>query len=362
MSSDPNSKAGQCEQSFKALKEMLVEIPKQNDAKYAKDLAAWQSKSNSAQNSFNTTPSLWARYCKNQADTCEYDKFFHTIQDNHMAGHNYSTTLNLPRHQCLEACLIDPKCDMVTHLSNDTCYRQTVLKAGTAWGAQANHKAALKTSNGWKEFNNARIDGNNVGLVGKWNHTWEQCKQYANNLNAGAVTWRSDKGCWPQFKKGNTPGHTINIKNRKAIGHKYLGDNHPYIKSQVSDPKPNRSDLKYNPSLNVSSVVCQDCRSEMENISATDSQAAFRQMNQCIANMKEEESTTPTPTPPKKEPTEPKKEPEKPTEPKEPKEPKEQPKDPEKEPEDTGPSLVVIGGSIGMFIIIVLLSVIILMK
>jgi hypothetical protein len=358
--SDPDSKAGQCEQSFKELRKLLVEIPKQNNAKYAADLAAWQSKSNSAQNSFNTNPSLWATYCKNQSNTCEYDKFFHKIQDNHMWGHTYSTALNLPRHQCLEACLVDPKCDMVTHLSNDTCHRQTVLKAGTAWGAQRNYKAALKTSDGWKEFNDARIEGNNVGLVGKWNHTWEQCKQYANSLGAGAVTWRTDKGCWPQFKTGNTPGHTINIKNRKAVGHKYLGDDHPHIKSVTKDPKPSRSELKYNPSLNIPSVVCQDCRSEMQNVSATDSQAAFRQMNQCIANIKEEEATAKAPSDGAKAPSDGAK----------------VPSDGAPTPKDTavasdveevtqqgqGPSMIVIGGAIGLCIIIVLLAVIIIKK
>jgi len=287
-------KASTCVQQLLALEQQIARQQQKNDDKYNADLAAWKAARDSAQNSFNNDPALWERYCKNQSPDCDYDKFFNTLQGINMDGHNYTTTLVLPRGQCLEACLGDSRCDLVTHLSNNTCYLQTVLREGSNWGRQPNHVAGLKMSDGsWKEFNDARIDGNNDGLQGQWNKTLQECKEYADSLGAGAFTWRTDKGCWPQFKPGIRHGHTINIKNR-TTNHP-LQDDHPFIKDTINkstgiSAKPSRNDLQYNPSITFEAIQCQDCSQEFQDVTTQDSQNVdFGQVQNCIMRIEQKE-------------------------------------------------------------------------
>jgi len=301
-----SEKASACVQQLLELEKQIVRQREESDRQYTTDSAAWKAARDSAQTTFNNTPTLWTRYCRGQQPECQYDNFFNTIQDTDMKGHDYVERTRLPRSECLELCLLDPKCDIVTHWADDTCWRQTVLKSGTKWGTQPGYMAALRMSDGtWKDFSNARIDGNNAGFPEKPGgaNSWQECKDFAQSYGAGAVTYTKDnRRCTPQFKSGIGPGHTINIKNQTV--NNPFSDTSQYMKDTVNIPKPNRNDLKYNPSIKYEAIQCQDCSQEFNKVTTQDSSDVdFSQIQNCIMGIEKKEATKAPATPPTTPPT-----------------------------------------------------------
>jgi len=99
----------------------------------------------------------------------------------------------------------------------------------------------------------------------------------ANDPQCHAFAYRkNDSHCWKKHLVGWGGNTGIKEKTTSFV----FNPNNPYVTTQVG-AQPLQKD--YRSTIDIQAIVCQDCRQGMSDITATDSQAALTQTNQCIA-------------------------------------------------------------------------------
>lgn len=119
----------------------------------------------------------------------------------------------------------------------------------------------------------------------------EACKQKcAANPACQAFTYKKSTGeCWPQLHTRTDGWQTI-IKN-DTVDYSFP-DNHPFIERISNGKRPLFKD--YRSPVNIKSITCQDCRQTQSEAEVTDSsQVNFDQLQNCIMNLEQTETTTP---------------------------------------------------------------------
>jgi hypothetical protein len=106
-------------------------------------------------------------------------------------------------------------------------------------------------------------------------------------------TWADNNWCFKKGSGGRAGGFSTGVKEGSIKVDDFSLDNtDPYIIAKAG-AQPEEKD--YKTALNLPALVCQDCRQQISDVSAKDSQATLNQTNQCIANLERQVAAAPSP-------------------------------------------------------------------
>ena len=278
----------ECAESARVMKQAIDDNVSDNKKSFDNATVAWNEKKTAAQTTFNNTPTIWAAQCT--GTRCEpTNAFFNVFPNTVFHGHDLQggQTRGVDEEQCQRTC----------RARNDCFFYSYNQGASECWikGApqpSSGHISALKGKNGWVQVtNNANWVGNVYEEVsGDYANCVSNCQ---NDTNCMGYTWANNNWCFKKGSGGRAGGFSTGVKEGSIkVDDFSLDDADPYIIAKAG-AKPQEKD--YKTALNLPALVCQDCRQQISDVSATDSQATLNQTNQCIANLERQVAAAPSP-------------------------------------------------------------------
>lgn len=297
---DPNDltseKASACAQQMLIALEQADRFEKQDREVYEKELAPWEAARDVAQAKFDESPKMWATECKADPKSCGDVKQYFTVRGGNITYHvlPWAHSPGASMNECLQLCLGNGNCDMVTHSPDGGCYLQRLNRGGP-------HKAAFKMDDGtFRDFESSSVFGNQYATIP--GQTFEGCKKLCeDDASCNMVTFtpgwdaavKLSDICYKQAAV-RSDGFQLGMKRgsvKRDANQRGLPDNHPYIE-YTAGVKPDFKD--YRRQIDIS-PVCQDCsQAQSKTDIGSSKDINIDQIQRCIIELETGKNTSPS--------------------------------------------------------------------